>query len=133
MTAALIGTPWDYFDRAGEFLERLSALEACGIPVFNAPAVVRWNMGKTYLRDLAGHGAPGIPTLWLEDAGRADILAALDEFAADSVVVKRQIGGGALGQHCFTRDGLPAEGWRMGHAAMIQPFLPPSSRKARSA
>lgn len=124
MAAALIGTPWDYFDRAAEFLERLDELEGRGIPVLNSPAVVRWNIEKTYLRDLTEHGAPAIPTLWLEDAGPMDIFSALDHFDADSVVVKRQVGGGALGQHRFGRDDLPPEGWRMGHAAMIQPFLP---------
>ena len=122
--AVLIGTPWDYFDHADEFLARLEALEAGGTPVLNPPAVVRWNIEKTYLRDLAERGAPTIPTVWLDDAGPGDILAALDEFGTDSVVVKRQVGGGALGQHRFSRDDLPAEDWRMGHATMIQPFLP---------
>lgn len=122
--AALIGTPWDYFDRAKEFLTRLDALEARGIPVLNSPNVVRWNIEKTYLRELAERGAPTIPTVWLRDAGREDIVAALDEFASESVVVKRQIGGGALGQRRFTCDDLPSEDWRLGHAAMIQPFLP---------
>lgn len=121
--AALIGTPWDYFDLADEFLERLGTLEAAGIRVLNAPGVVRWNIEKTYLRELAARGAPAIPTLWLKDAGRDDVLAALEQFAVDSVVVKRQVGGGALGQRRFFRDDLPCEGWRMGHPAMIQPFL----------
>lgn len=123
-SAALIGTPWDYFDHADAFRARLDNLEAVGIPVLNSPEIVRWNIEKTYLRDLGERGAPTIPTLWMEDAGRADILAALHHFAADSVVVKRQVGGGALGQHRFTRDDLPPESWRMSHAAMIQPFLP---------
>ncbi len=122
--AALIGTPWDYFDRAAEFLERLDALVAAGVRLLNTPEVVRWNIEKTYLRELAARGAPAIPTLWLEDADRDAVVAALDHFNTDVVVVKRQIGGGALGQHRFGRDDLPVDGWRMGHAAMIQPFVP---------
>lgn len=122
--AALIGTPWDYFDRAEEFLERLGELQARGIPVMNDPAVVRWNIEKAYLRDLAERGAPTIPTLWLAEASAEDVVASLDRFEAESVVVKRQIGGGALGQQRFTRENLPPEGWRLGHPAMVQPFLP---------
>ena len=38
-------------------------------------------------------------------------------------MVKRRVGAGALGQHSFSRDGLPATDWRMGHACLIQPFL----------
>lgn len=121
--AVLIGTPWDYFDNSGEFLDRLDALEGRGIPVLNPPAVVRWNIAKTYLRELAERGARTIPTLWLEDAGHREIVAAFDQFGTDSLVVKRQIGGGALGQHRFFRDD-PPEGWRLGHPAMIQAFLP---------
>ena len=124
MAAALIGTPWDYFDHPAEFLEALGALEARGIPVLNPLEVVRWNIEKTYLHDLADRGAPTIPTLWLEETGRAEVLAAMDHFDTESVVVKRQIGGGALGQHRFSRDNPPPEGWGMGHAAMLQPFLP---------
>lgn len=124
MAAALIGTPWDYFDLAGEFLAKLDALEAQGITVLNSPEVVRWNIEKTYLRDLEGHGAPTIPTLWHEEAGRAEIQDALIAFGTDSIVIKRQVGGGALGQHRFGRDDLPGGDWQMGHPAMIQPFLP---------
>lgn len=121
---ALIGTPWDYQDVSTEFLAKLEALEGHGIAVANPPAVVRWNLDKRYLRDLATAGASTVPTLWLDDPDRDDVLAALDRFAADSVVVKRQVGAGALGQHRFSRDNLPRESWRMGHAAMLQPFLP---------
>lgn len=124
MAAALIGTPWNYFDLADEFLARLDDLQAASVPVLNSPQVVRWNIEKTYLRELAERGAPTIPTCWHEDAGREEVLRALDRFGADSVVVKRQIGGGALGQHRFSRGDLPLKDWRMGHATMIQPFLP---------
>ena len=122
--AALIGTPWDYFDRAAEFLERLDALVAAGVRLLNTPEVVRWNIEKTYLRDLERCGAPTIPTIWLDDAGQAAVVTALDGFGTASVVVKRQVGGGALGQQRFGLDDLPPEDWRMGHPAMIQPFLP---------
>lgn len=122
--AALLGTAWDYQDRLADFLARLDALEAAGVRVFNPPALVRWNGDKAYLRDLAAGGAITVPTLWHEDAGAAEIAEALDHFAADRVVVKRRVGAGALGQHSFARDSLPAPGWRMGHPCMIQPFLP---------
>lgn len=121
---ALLGTPWDYFDRADEFLARLEALEARGVIVANAPAVVRWNLDKGYLAELAGRGAAAIPTLLIDDPGRAEVEQALDHFACDRVVVKRRVGAGALGQFDFTRERLPDHGWRLGHRALVQPFLP---------
>jgi hypothetical protein len=92
--------------------------------VCNSSEVVRWNIAKTYLRELADGGAATIPTRWLDDVSAANALAAMDEFGCDRVVVKRQIGAGALGQELLSRDALPDGDWRFGHAAMVQPFLP---------
>lgn len=119
----LLGTAWDYQDRPDEFLARLDALAALGIIVCNPPETVRWNIDKRYLQELAMRGATTVPTLWLDDAGAPDIRAAMAEFDADRVVVKRQVGAGALGQHSFTHASLLDDGWRMGRPCMVQPFL----------
>lgn len=120
----LLGTAWDYQDHLEEFLEKLAAVEARGTLVCNPPPVVRWNAEKRYLRELEERSATIVPTLWLGDAGREEVLSAMDEFGTDRVVVKRQVGAGGLGQHSFTRAALPDEEWRMGRPCMIQPFLP---------
>ena len=122
--AILLGTAWDYQDHPEAFLTRLEELAARGIAVFNPPDVVRWNMDKRYLRDLAAAGATTVPTQWHDDPGRDEIEAAMDAFGTDRVVVKRQVGAGGLGQHAFTRDALPDAEWQMDRPAMIQPFLP---------
>jgi hypothetical protein len=118
--AALIGSTWDYTDRLDAFLATLETIED-HIPLFNPSALVRWNSRKTYLRTLGGRGVPVVPTMWLDEAGPADIGAAFDWFGADDIVVKRQIGAGAEGQHRLRRgDPLPA----MPDPMMVQPFLP---------
>ncbi|WP_324828470.1 ATP-grasp domain-containing protein [Qipengyuania zhejiangensis] len=124
MALVLLGTAWDYQDHPDEFLARLDALERRGIAVCNPPEVVRWNAEKAYLNDLAARGATIVPTLWLDDAGREDVVAAMDHFGTDRVVVKRLVGAGGFGQHSFTREDLPDAGWHMGRACMVQPFLP---------
>ncbi|WP_072378633.1 RimK family alpha-L-glutamate ligase [Novosphingobium sp. NDB2Meth1] len=122
--AALIGTPWDYFDNRDAFLAKLDAIAALGVPVCNSPDVVRWNIDKGYLAELAERGVATIPTLLLDNPGRDEILAAFDHFGCDRLVVKRRVGAGAEGQFDFTCDNPPAADWRMGHAALVQPFLP---------
>ncbi|NCP23420.1 MAG: hypothetical protein GW854_04645 [Erythrobacter sp.] len=119
----MLGTAWDYQDHPEAFLTRLDELTRNGIAVCNPPEIVRWNKDKGYLRELAERGVPIIPTRWHNDAGRDQIAAAMDEFATDRVVVKRRVGAGALGQHSFARNSLPAPEWRMGRACLIQPFL----------
>lgn len=121
---AVLGTVWDYTDHPAEFLTRLEDLAAAGVHVCNPPEVVRWNADKGYLAELAKRGAPSIPTLWPDDPAEADIHAAFDHFGCDRVVVKRRVGAGAVGQFNFVRGDPALAGWRMGHAAMVQPFLP---------
>ncbi|MCH2486928.1 MAG: hypothetical protein MK010_04180 [Erythrobacter sp.] len=119
----LLGTAWDYQDHPQDFLAKLDALAGRGITVCNPPDIVRWNADKGYLLELSERGIPIIPTMWHDDADRVDIVAALDQFETDRVVIKRRIGAGALGQHRFSRDALPDSDWHMGHACLIQPFL----------
>lgn len=120
----LLGTAWNYQDKDTEFLARLEALSARGIAVCNDPDLVLWNTSKTYLRELEEAGARIIPTLWHADVGRTELEEAFYYFGCDKVVVKRQVGAGALGQQLIAANDLPPEDWRYGHAAMLQPFLP---------
>ena len=120
----LLGTAWDYQDRLEEFLERLEALRSRGIQVCNPPEIVRWNADKRYLAELAERGATVIPTAWHDDIDRAGVEQAMDAFRTDRVVIKRRVGAGGIGQYCYARDALPDEGWSMGRACLVQPFLP---------
>jgi len=117
--AAMIGTTWDYWDRAEAFLARLADIEAL-IPLYNSGALVRWNSHKAYLRDLEARGALTIPTVWID---RVDTAAAERAFASlgPDLVFKRQIGAGAAGQYRLRPD-MPIPD--MPHPMMVQPFLP---------
>jgi hypothetical protein len=119
-SAVIIGTTWDYWDRQAEFLASLERIEAA-TRLYNPVNLVRWNIHKTYLRDLEARGARIIPTLWLDKADPASAAAAFDTLQADDLVFKRQVGAGADGQHRLKRgDAVPD----MPHPMMVQPFLP---------
>jgi len=119
----MLGTAWNYQDREHEFLSRLEALETAGVIVCNPCEIVRWNMRKTYLQDLASKGASTIPTLWLDRPNANDVECAFATYNSDTIVAKRQVGAGAEGQFIFHRDQVP-DGWQMDRPAMLQPFLP---------
>ena len=97
---------------------------ALGVPVFNSPAMVRWNIRKTYLRDFEARGVPIIPTLWPAQAVAEDVREAMAAFGTDDVVLKRQVGGGARGQTRYTNANMPADGPILDRPGMIQPFIP---------
>lgn len=118
--AAVIGTTWDYWERQPEFLATVDALGAV-MPLFNPAALVRWNSDKRYLRELAARGVPSVPTVWLDRADAVAVAGAFDTLAADDLVVKRQVGAGAYGQHRLARGGVVPP---MTEPMMAQPFLP---------
>lgn len=121
--AAVIGTTWDYQDDADEFVAALESMSTT-LPIFNTPELVRWNIDKSYLKELGDAGAPIIPTLWRRAPGPDDIADAFDLFKTDKLVVKRQVGAGAEGQSILMRGGPDVAGFAMDRPAMIQPFLP---------
>ncbi len=120
----LLGTAWNYQDKPEKFLNKLEAISERGITVCNPPETVRWNATKTYLRELAEAGAQTIPTLWREVVTEKGALEEMDAFDCDRVVVKRQVGAGALGQELVSRGSLPGADWTFDHPAMLQPFMP---------
>lgn len=124
VSLALLGTAWNYAERAEAFLDKLEALKLRGITVCNPPDLARWNITKTYLRELEEAGARTIPTLWREIVTEKGVLEALDTFECDRVVVKHQVGAGAEGQELVSRRGLPGPDWRVDQPAMLQPYLP---------
>jgi hypothetical protein len=121
--AALVLNCWDYQDRHDAFLARLAEIEAAGVRVFNPLKLVRWNIRKTYLRDLESRGVAIIPTLWPESAQASDIQEAFDKFGCDEMVLKRQVGGGARGQMRYARASAPTSGVLLDRPGMIQPLI----------
>ena len=56
--AVLVFAAWDYQDDHKAFLARIDSLAAQGVPVYNPPDLVRWNIRKTYLRDMESAALP---------------------------------------------------------------------------
>ncbi|MEN0064185.1 MAG: hypothetical protein AAGA48_18690 [Myxococcota bacterium] len=118
--AAIIGTTWDYADQLDRFVERLAAItQQCAL--FNPLSMVSWNLDKRYLRDLEARGVACIPTLWVDRADATVIAEAFATLDCDTLVAKRQVGGGAFGQVRLLRGGPVPE---LPHAMMLQPYLP---------
>lgn len=122
--AVLVNCAWDYQDDHERFLGRLDEISDLGVPIFNSPDMVRWNIRKTYLRELEKRGVPVIPTLWPEAPTAPDIRDAMAAFGTDDVILKRQVGAGARSQVRFNKDNIPDAGRVLDRPGMIQPFIP---------
>ena len=130
--AVVIRSPWDYTEASDAFLAVLERIDASPATLLNSLAAVRWNLRKTYLRDLEAAGVPTIPTVWRDrlapggTAGLFDAVAALGAAGSDEVVVKPVVGANASGAFRVTRAAPQAADVEAHYAdrpLMAQPFV----------
>jgi len=120
--AAVIRTTWDYHERPEQFVSTLEKFERAGLPVLNSSEIVRWNMRKTYLKEL---GPSAIETIWADKADAVTIAQAFDTLGAAEIVVKPQVGAGSIRTVRLKRNAwseMDLIDAPLGEA-MIQPYL----------
>ncbi|MFJ6660285.1 RimK family alpha-L-glutamate ligase [Streptomyces sp. NPDC091377] len=119
---AVIRSTWDYSWRAAEFLDWA---ERCGraTRLANPAQIVRWNVDKRYLGDLAAAGIPTVPTRYLAPGEPADLPD------GHEYVVKPTSGAGARLAARYTPDRHATAVRQLermhadGFTAMIQPYV----------
>jgi glutathione synthase/RimK-type ligase-like ATP-grasp enzyme len=94
---------WDYFDRYPEFnrwLERVKELTS----MINPYEMVRWNLGKHYLLELAAKGIHIPPTRFMEKGDLKPLKALCDESGWSEIILKPVVSGGARHTYRFTPE-----------------------------
>jgi glutathione synthase/RimK-type ligase-like ATP-grasp enzyme len=86
--AVVVRSCWDYHLAPRPFLDWADGLASSGVPVWNPPAVVRWNADKHYLGDLAAKGARIPETVFLGRRAAASAVGILEALGPGEVVVK---------------------------------------------
>ena len=84
----VIRSTWDYQHHAERFLDVLDGIERQGVALANGSEIVRWNMRKTYLRDLAAKGIEIVPTLWREGLAAGELVPLFEELRSLEGVIK---------------------------------------------
>jgi glutathione synthase/RimK-type ligase-like ATP-grasp enzyme len=126
--AVVMRSTWDYIKTPDTFLSILTNIERAGTPLFNNLDLVRWNIQKTYLRDLAARGVPVVPTVWRDRLEPATLSSLLKEVGTDETVIKPVIGASASGAYRIDTWNIAAqtaaiETYYADRALMVQPFL----------
>ena len=91
----VIRSPWDYQDTPDEFLSVLEQIESSSANLQNPIDIVRWNLEKTYLRDLRDRGVPIVPTHWFDSLTEEILCETYQLFDVDEIIVKPVIGANA--------------------------------------
>ena len=93
--AVYICMPWDYPQHAREFLDVLERIDASRAVLFNDISIVRWNLDKSYLRDIEARGFGVVPSTWYECFESEGTQRFFTEHRCKRVVVKPTIGANA--------------------------------------
>jgi glutathione synthase/RimK-type ligase-like ATP-grasp enzyme len=127
----LIRTTWDYWRHPVEYLAMLGDAEKSGVPFWNPPPLARWSLDKRYLVELANRGIDVVPTLVLNEPGRARAVMAGEGW--ERGVLKPAISAAGWQTHRVTREDVD-ERERSTRAEvgstplLLQPFVPEIQR-----
>ena len=124
--AVVIRSPWDYHHDPERFFAVLETIDRSAARLENPLALVRWNLEKTYLRDLEARGLPIVPTQWLDRLDDTSLTPLFDAFDTDQLVAKPVVGANADDTFWLRRDASAsvAVAAFTDRACMVQPFVP---------
>lgn len=92
--SALFRSTWDYFDRFAEFAPWLDRVSG-ETQLFNDAALIRWNVDKHYLADLAAKGVAAVPTRFVERGESTSLAEIMAAEGWDEIVFKPAVSGAA--------------------------------------
>ena len=120
----ILRSPWDYPDHLQAFLDWTDRT-AIETTLLNRPALVRSNVDKRYLLELATRGVDVLPSRWVQKADEDRIAEVRRRSGWTDLVVKPAVGCDGVGVvRIGPDDAVPGEwpvapdGW------LIQPFVP---------
>ena len=119
----IIRSPWNWTSHVDEFLGWLDRVDTSRL--HNPAAVVRWNLDKRYLADLAALGVPVVPTEYVDDEQSLDrALAALH----GECVIKPTVSAGSRLTGRFVANDVRARALGLeilaeGLEVMVQPHV----------
>ena len=127
LDAFVLRSTWDYHLQLPAFLTWVDAIESSGVPLFNRPPTLRWNVDKKYLLEVEARGVPIVPTRHAARGSSVELTGLLQDAGWAEAVVKPSVSGGAF------------ETWRAGTSqadavrfarqletmdCLVQPFVP---------
>ena len=123
----VIRSTWDYQHHAQRFLGVLEEIERLGVTLVNGSDIVRWNMQKSYLRELASKGIEIVPTLWRESLAPGELVPLFEDLRSLEGVIKPILSGTAQGAWRLDAESVrrlapEIEAYYANRALMMQPF-----------
>jgi hypothetical protein len=104
--AVLIRSTWDYQLDLKGFLDVLQAIDRSSARLENPLDLVKWNVSKTYLRDLEARGVKIVPTLWRQGLCAEQVVSFFAELDTGEIVIKPVVSANADDTFWLSRSGI---------------------------
>jgi glutathione synthase/RimK-type ligase-like ATP-grasp enzyme len=124
----VIRSTWDYQTDPEAFLACLEKIEQSTARLENSLKLVKWNVSKDYLKDIANQGITIVPTRWMEHFDLADVAKSFEHFSSHQIVIKPLISANADHTYRLSREQLLSQAAILkmaftDRAFMVQPFM----------
>lgn len=119
---------WDYPERVDAFLDVLESVDRSSALLVNPLSLVRWNIPKTYLKDLDDGGVRIVPSLFHERFAESNLADAFAHFGCERIIVKPVVGANAQDTFLLGRSDVDGVYETLSErfaarAFIVQPFL----------
>jgi len=93
--AVIIRSPWDYQKAPQAFLKTLKRIDQSSAILENNYELVKWNIDKTYLKDLEEQGNEIVPSLWSTHFEGDQIDHYYRQLKTSEIIIKPTVSAGA--------------------------------------
>ena len=124
----VIRSTWDYQTDPHAFLACLEQIERSTARLENSLKLVKWNVSKEYLKDIANQGINIVPTHWMEHFDLAEVAKSFEHFSSKQIVIKPLVSANADHTYRLSREQLLSQAAILKaafrhRAFMVQPFM----------
>jgi len=124
----IIRSTWDYQNDVSAFFKVLEKIEASHAILENSLEIVRWNLEKTYLKDLEAQGIQIVPTHWYDKFDTHSLTKAFNYWNCEEIIVKPVVSANAdntfrIHTQRQLNDQLQLFSVFENRAYMVQPFI----------
>lgn len=93
--AVYAAAPWDYPEDPIEFMRVMENIASSSAVLLNPIELIRWNVAKTYLRDLQSRGIEIVPSLWYEHFQALNLANCCAQLGCEKIIIKPVISANA--------------------------------------
>ena len=123
----IVRSTWDYQNSPKEFLKVLEEINS-QTRLENNYNILKWNMDKTYLRDLEEKGIKIVPSIWREKFNENEYLTFFEELNTNEIIIKPTVSANADSTFRLEIDNVNStmsilKSTFQSRSFMVQPFM----------